>query len=221
MLKIKNVGEKSSECISLLEKMFMDRGTRPLDPEKKMKFWSMESSENSLLGEPVLSMDEAGNELRAVFFVTRKEKCKKTELFRFTELFDALPTIEKDIAITEVLEIFAEERREYLRPTSVVCLGSVEEEGIRYQGCFLLNVPLVDKTEIYPEEELHIQTSAELKKIEETEEKYNWLFVTYKSPGYSGTFFYSHSKRGIFITLSLRLLSFHLLFEHNPQKLLR
>lgn len=160
-------------CIKLLDKMFVDFGIRPLDAQKKMEYWTVKSPEISLLDDSVLSVDELGNELRAIFFVTRKQKNKKPKLFRFTELFDALHTIEKDVAITEVIEIFASERPEYIRPISVVCLGSIEEDGILYSGCFLINIPPVDKTDIYPEEELYIQTPEEIKQVEEVEEKYN------------------------------------------------
>ncbi|HMS90988.1 MAG TPA: hypothetical protein PKC87_02115, partial [Candidatus Absconditabacterales bacterium] len=110
---------------------------------------------------------------RAMFFVTRKQKNKKPKLFRFTELFDALHTIEKDVAITEVIEIFATERPEYIRPISVVCLGRIEEDGILYSGCFLINVPPVDETDLYPEEDLQIQTAEELKQIDVIEKNYN------------------------------------------------
>ncbi len=160
-------------CIKLLDKMFVDFGIRPLDAQKKMEYWAVKSLEISLLAEPVLAIDEFGNELRAMFFVTRKQKNKKPKLFRFTEIFDSLHTIEKDVAITEVIEIFATERPEYIRPISVVCLGRIEEDGILYSGCFLINVPPVDETDLYPEEDLQIQTAEELKQIDVIEKNYN------------------------------------------------
>jgi hypothetical protein len=198
-LKVENLRDANGKCIPLLERWFIYSGKRLYDP--KMEYWSVKvTSDYPLLNESVLSTDEAGNELRAMFFVTHKEKpqkrallfltdlmeslsnieedipikkkCKKTELFLLADLFESLSMIEKDISILEVLEIFSEEKPQYARPSLVVCLGALEEEGILYKGCFLFNIPPIDKTELYSEEELHMQTPAEVKKIEETEELY-------------------------------------------------
>jgi hypothetical protein len=142
MVEIKKLEDVT--CIGLLERMFVDFGIKHLDPAKKMEYWAVMSSEESLLNEPILSEDEEGNKIQAVFFVTRKKNCKKLQLFRFTEIFPALHLHEKDEAMMSAIELFMETKKEYIRPVNVVSLGKMSEGGIVYAGAFLYNVPPVE-----------------------------------------------------------------------------
>jgi len=142
MLEIKSLGKEHDRCINMLDGMFKKFGIKPLDTNKPMPYWSVKSknSEVSLLNDPILSVDEHGNELRAVFFVTRQKRAKKLKLFRFTELFAALNKTENDVTIAEAIECFIEEKADYIPPVAVVCLGKILEDGELYAGGFLYEV---------------------------------------------------------------------------------
>ena len=144
-LKVENLENTHPECIPVLNRLFMDFGIKPLHPKKTMEYWSViaEGKKRFLLSEPVLSVDESGRKLRAVFFVTRKLKSKKTELFRFTEIFEGLDKTERTTSIQECIDRFLVEKTEYRAPISVLCLGKMEENGQVYTGCFMYNVPSI------------------------------------------------------------------------------
>ena len=165
MLEIKNLGKGNKECVPLLKRMFLDLGIKPIDPNKEMEFWSVESSTDSLLNDPVLSKDELGNELRAVYFITRKQKSKKTELFRFTELFSALEKTEANTTIQELIDYFLTEKSEYIAPIAVVCLGKINEDNWEYSGCFLYNIPFPVPIIDIPEDTILDSAVAHVKKI--------------------------------------------------------
>lgn len=144
MLKIQNLQDgKHAHCVALLEDMFTKFGIKQLDPNKPMQYWVVKhkNPKVSLLSEPVLSVDEEGNQLRAVFFVTRKKKAKKLNLFRFTKLFPALHETEREVSITEAIERFIDEKTDYIPPVMVVLLGKISEGGKLYAGGFLYEVP--------------------------------------------------------------------------------
>lgn len=144
MLKIKKL--ESGPCINLLNQMFKKFGIKPLDPKKKMPYWvvKLENEERCLLQTPILSVDEDGNVLQAVFFTTRKKTEKHLKLFRFTELYSSLHLIEKDVTIEEAIDRFVEEMTDYIKPVTVVLLGKIFENGELYTGGFLYKVPLND-----------------------------------------------------------------------------
>ena len=142
MLKIKNLGKKHDQCVGILETMFTKFGIKPLDPDSPMQYWIVESDDpkNSLLDTMVLTEDEQKNQLRAVFFVTRKKTCKKLKLFRFTELFPALHVNEHEVTINEAIETFILEKTDYIPPVLVVCLGKLQVNDELYAGGFLYEV---------------------------------------------------------------------------------
>ncbi len=145
MVKISKLGFDHAECIQLLDKMFRAQGIRPKDPDKKMSYWVVsDDQEQSLLDESILSVDESGNELRAVYFVTRRKTGKKLRIFRFTELYPELHRTEKDVRINEAIERFMEEKTDHIRPVAVVLLGKMEENGQLYAGGFVYKVPIPD-----------------------------------------------------------------------------
>lgn len=170
VLKIENLENTNPECIPVLNRLFHNFGIKPLHPKKTMEYWSVmaEGKKHFLLNEPILAIDESGNQLRAVFFVTRKLKGKKTELFRFTELFEGLHTTEKTTTIKEAVERFILEKTEYKAPISVLCLGKMEEEGKQYSGCFIYNVPRVKSS--IPVVSAEKVPGLEVKKIEKLKE---------------------------------------------------
>ncbi|MFA7717667.1 MAG: hypothetical protein WC875_03045 [Candidatus Absconditabacterales bacterium] len=145
MLEITDLNKHKTHrnCIPLLEKIFLRFGLKPLNSSKKWTFWCVKSisKEISLLDEPILSMDEKRNEVKAMFFITRRRKAKKLQLFRIEDLFNSFPTFEKDVTIKEAIEKFLDEKKELIPPIAVVCLGKINEDGKEYTGAFLYHVP--------------------------------------------------------------------------------
>ena len=142
-LKIEKLEDTHAECIPVLNKLFLASGIKSLNSRKQREYWSVTAEgDHCLLNEPILSIDELGNELRAIFFITRKLKGKHTELFRFTELFSALKKDEANVSIQEAIDYFLQEKNEYIAPIAVLSLGKIEEDGKIYSGCFLYKVSI-------------------------------------------------------------------------------
>lgn len=141
MIEIKKL--ENATCIELLDGMFTNFGIAPLNPLKKMLYWAV--TEEALLDTPILSKDEEGNEVRTVFFITRKrKKNSKLEILRLTEVFVSLHETEKDTSIQEALEMFLESQEKYMRPVAVISLGTLSEDGEKYSGAFLYNISPVE-----------------------------------------------------------------------------
>ena len=151
MVKIKGLGEEQKPCLVVLETMFTKFGIKPLNPNNPMPYWIAESNghEGSLLDKTVLTEDEQENQLRAVFFITRKKNCKKLKLFRFTELFTALHLNEDEVTINEAIEAFIQEKTDHIPPIVVVSLGKLVINDEMHAGAFLYEVPV--NREIYIE----------------------------------------------------------------------
>lgn len=137
-----------SECIVLVQKMFGKIGKNGIRLSTAMRYWKVEESKKTphIMDEPILSIDEEGNNMQAVYFITRKIKNEILELFRLTELFDALHTCEKDMTMQEAFNRFIEEKKEYIRPIAVVCIGRMYGKTKKssknlYAGIFLYKVP--------------------------------------------------------------------------------
>ncbi len=149
MAKITNLSEKHSQCVPLLEGMFKKFGILPVNPDRQMLYWAVESKNpKSLLDKTILTKDDAENELRAIFFIVRKKGRKTLKLFRITELFPDLHKTEAGVTISEALEIFIQTKTDFFRPIMVVSLERLIMDDVYYAGGFLYDIPRLDEVEI-------------------------------------------------------------------------
>jgi len=165
MTKITSLSEKHIQCVPLLEGMFKKFGILPFNQNSPMPYWAVESKNAKLLlNQTILTNDDAGNELRATFFIVRKKGGRSLKLFRITELFPDLHDTESEITITEALEIFIHTQSDFVRPIMVVNLGKLMVKGILYAGGFLYDIPRIEEVEI------EIMDPKEITSLEEEEE---------------------------------------------------
>ncbi len=147
MLEIKNLRDtKHADCVQLLEKMLKKNGKIPVDFQKEIQWWTVRSEDRnvSLLNDPVLSTDEEGNELEAIFFISRRKNAQHLKLFGFESVVGSHKK-KKELTIAYAIERFIEEMPEYIPPMMVVLLGKISEEGKLYTGGFLYNIPPYEK----------------------------------------------------------------------------